>query len=103
MWGGGSGCQGWPEGAKEKDVLRWFRRTYGSVLELRGTTAGLWGSTADRKLDIGFVDDLNADMDSKCHWKQILISGELKSNPSVDRASKAWLDLERYAREVLAA
>ena len=29
--------------------------------------------------------------------------GELKSNPSADIASKAWLNLGRYAREVLAA
>ncbi|KAH7271716.1 hypothetical protein B0J15DRAFT_461736 [Fusarium solani] len=27
----------------------------------------------------------------------------LKSNPSADKASEAWLDLGRYAREVLAA
>jgi hypothetical protein len=63
----------------------------------------LQGSTADRKLDIGFVDDPDAGVDSKCRWSQILIPGELKSNPSADKASKAWLDLGRYAREVLAA
>jgi len=28
--------------------------------------------------------------------------GELKSNPSADKALEAWLDLGRYAREVLA-
>ena len=61
------------------------------------------GSTADRKLDVGFVDDPGAGMDCKCYWKQILIPGELKSNPSADKASKAGLDLGRYAREVLAA
>ncbi len=54
-------------------------------------------------MDIGFVDDPSAGVDSKCHWSQILIPGELKNNPSADRASKAWLDLGRYAREVLAA
>jgi hypothetical protein len=63
----------------------------------------LQGSTAERKLDIGFVDDLNAGEDSKCHWSQILVPGELKKNPLADAASKAWLDLGRYAREVLAA
>ncbi|KAI0570679.1 hypothetical protein Alg215_10901 [Pyrenophora tritici-repentis] len=63
----------------------------------------LQGSTADRKLDIGFVDDPNAGVNSKCRWSQILIPGELKSNLSADKASKAWLDLGRYAREVLAA
>ena len=42
-------------------------------------------------------------MNSKCLWSQILIPGELKSNPSADKASKAWLELGRYVREVLAA
>lgn len=34
---------------------------------------------------------------------RILIPGELKSNPAADTASKAWLDLGGYAREVLVA
>jgi Fungal protein kinase len=64
----------------------------------------LQGSTAERKLDIGFVDDPKAaSADLTCHWSQILVPGELKSNPSLDTASKAWLDLGRYIREVLAA
>jgi hypothetical protein len=62
----------------------------------------LQGSTAERKLDIGFVSDSSAGKDSKCHWSHILVPGELKSNPSADTASKAWLDLGKYAREVLA-
>jgi hypothetical protein len=62
----------------------------------------LQGFTAERKLDIGFVSDSNARKDSKCYWSQILVPGELKSNLSADTASKAWLDLGRYAREVLA-
>ncbi|KAF2843943.1 hypothetical protein T440DRAFT_523872 [Plenodomus tracheiphilus IPT5] len=113
-----SGWQGWPEGAKENDVLNWFAPLIDRLLDL---TEGqqpesrvrrrplaqphqpVQGSTADRKLDIGFVDDPNAGVNSKCRWSQILIPGELKSNPSADRASKAWLDLGRYAREVLAA
>jgi hypothetical protein len=113
-----SGWQGWPEGAKEKDVLSWFAPLSDRLLDL---TEGhqpefrvrrrplaqpnqpLQGSTADRKLDIGFVDDPNAGENSRCRWSQILIPGELKSNPSANKASKAWLDLGRYAREVLAA
>jgi hypothetical protein len=63
----------------------------------------LQGSTAERKLDVGFVDDPNAGVDSKCHWSQILVPGEPESNPSADTVSKAWLDLGRYAKEVLAA
>ncbi|PZD23186.1 HTH-Tnp-Tc3-2 domain containing protein, partial [Pyrenophora tritici-repentis] len=68
-----SGWQGWPKGAKEKDVLSWF------------------APLTDRLLDL-----------AEGH-RPILIPGELKSNPLADKASKAWLDLGRYAREVLAA
>ncbi|KAF2254157.1 hypothetical protein BU26DRAFT_474426 [Trematosphaeria pertusa] len=114
-----SGWQGWPKGARERDVLRWFAKLTGQFWDfaeehqpaasvarrrpLAQPSKPLQGSTADRKLDVGFVDDPSAGEDSKCHWKQILVPGELKSNPSADRASKAWLDLGRYAREVLAA
>ncbi|KAF1365192.1 hypothetical protein EJ07DRAFT_150724 [Lizonia empirigonia] len=112
-----NGWQGWPEGAKERDVLSWFAELTGKFLDFAeeyrpsGTQRRLLtqphqplqGSTADRKLDVGFVDDPSAGADSKHHWKQILVPGELKSNPSADTASKAWLDLGRYAREVLAA
>ena len=61
------------------------------------------GSTGERKLDVGFVNDTKADKDSRCHWRQILVPGELRSNPLADKASKAWLDLGTYARDVLAA
>lgn len=113
-----SGWQGWPEGAKEDDVLSWFAPLVDRLFDLaegHRPVSGirrrplaqshqpLQGSTANRKLDIGFVDDPNAGVDSKCRWTHILIPGELKSNPSADKASKAWLDLGRYAREVLAA
>ncbi|RSL83055.1 hypothetical protein CEP52_016815 [Fusarium oligoseptatum] len=54
-------------------------------------------------MDVGFVNDPQAGKDSRCHWSQILVPGELKSNPSADKASETWLDLGRYAREVLAA
>ncbi|KAB5511454.1 hypothetical protein GE09DRAFT_1196784 [Coniochaeta sp. 2T2.1] len=54
-------------------------------------------------MDVGFVNDPMAGKDSRCRWDQILVPGELKSNRSADRASEAWLDLGRYAREVLAA
>ncbi|KAL2168265.1 hypothetical protein VTG60DRAFT_233 [Thermothelomyces hinnuleus] len=54
-------------------------------------------------MDIGFVDDPSAGKNSRCHWTQILVPGELKSNPSADTPSEARLDLGRYTREVLAA
>lgn len=100
------------------DVLSWFARLTGQLLDFAGEDQPalgarrrplaqphhpLQGSTADRKLDVGFVDDPSAGVDSKCHWSQILIPGELKSNSLADIPSKAGLDLGRYAREVLAA
>lgn len=62
----------------------------------------LEGSTASRKLDVGIVRDLDA-TNQKYNWSHILILGELKSNPKEDLVSKTWLDLGRYAREVLTA
>ncbi|KMU76963.1 hypothetical protein CISG_06005 [Coccidioides immitis RMSCC 3703] len=38
------------------------------------------GSTAKRKLDIAFVDDPNATENTRCHWSQILVPGELKND-----------------------
>ena len=113
-----SGWQGWPGGARERDVLNWFAPLTSQLLDfaeehqpasrprrrpLSQPYQPIQGSTADRKLDVGFVDDPSAGVDSKCRWSQILVPGELKSNPLADIASKAWLDLGRYAREVLAA
>ncbi|KAL8303375.1 hypothetical protein RB601_003674 [Gaeumannomyces tritici] len=115
---GNEGWSGWPAGAKENDVLAWFDSIIAKLdafaEDYRPTTTHrrrplaqpnkpIQGSTGERKMDVGFVDDPEAGKDSRCHWSQILIPGELKSNPSADIASKAWLDLGRYAREVLAA
>jgi hypothetical protein len=61
------------------------------------------GSTTLRKLNVSFVNEPEAGKDSRYHWSQIHVPGELKSNPSADTASKAWFDLERHARVVLAA
>lgn len=112
-----SGWDGWPKDAKQEDVLSWIAQMseqFAKFAEdhkssqtdrrrpLAQPNKPLQGSTAERKLDIGFVSDSSAGKDSKCHWSQILVPGELKSNPSADTASKAWLDLGRYAREVLA-
>ncbi|EKJ73080.1 hypothetical protein FPSE_06693 [Fusarium pseudograminearum CS3096] len=113
------GWRGWPKDAKQDDVLSWFadfndklmsfaadrksnpinryRRPLAKPNELIGGSVGI------RKMDIGFMRDPQAGKDSRCHWSQILVPGELKSNPSADKALEAWLDLGRYAREVLAA
>ncbi|KAF2624368.1 hypothetical protein BU25DRAFT_433594 [Macroventuria anomochaeta] len=101
------GWKGWPEGAGERDVLSWFALLTEQLLDsAEEHWAGprlLQGSTADCKLDIGFVDNESADINSRYHWSRILVPGELKSNPLADKASKAWLDLGQYAGEVLAA
>ncbi|KAL5431791.1 hypothetical protein PMIN06_012195 [Paraphaeosphaeria minitans] len=112
-----SGWQGWPEDAKERDVLDWFAPLIDRLVDLAAQNEStsrprrrvlaqphkpIQGSIADRKMDVGFVDDPHADL-ARYRWSHILIPGELKSNPLDDRASKAWLDLGRYAREVFAA
>ncbi|KAM3506673.1 hypothetical protein MY11210_007464 [Beauveria gryllotalpidicola] len=113
------GWKAWPKGANQDDVLSWLADFIEKLAKFADSHASspthqrrrplalpnkpIQGSTGERKLDIGFVSDHEAKKDSRCHWVQILVPGELKSNPSADIASKAWLDLGRYAREVLAA
>ena len=112
------GWSGWPKDANQDDVLSWFAELseklatlaedYKSIpthrrRPLAQPNKPIQGSTAERKLDVGFVDNPKAGKDSRCYWSQILVPGELKSNPAADTAAKAWLDLGTYAREVLAA
>ncbi|KAB5549392.1 hypothetical protein GE09DRAFT_172646 [Coniochaeta sp. 2T2.1] len=112
------GWKGWPKDANQDDVLSWFEdfseklAAFGACHKsiptrqrrpLAKPNEPIDGSVAKRKMDVGFVNDPKAGKDSRCHWDQILVPGELKSNRSADRASEAWLDLGRYAREVLAA
>lgn len=112
------GWRGWPKDTNQDDVLSWFADfseklaafTEGHkpipTLQRRPLAKPndpIDGSVGNRKMDIGIVNDPKARKDSKCHWSQILVPGELKSNPSADKASEAWLDLGRYAREVLSA
>lgn len=114
----GEGWSGWPKDANQDDVLSWFadlcEKLAAFAKDYRSDPADrrrpvaqpnkpIHGSTGERKLDVGLVDDPKAGKDSRCHWSQILVPGELKSNPLADKASKAWLDLGTYAREVLAA
>ncbi|KJK73846.1 hypothetical protein H634G_10877 [Metarhizium anisopliae BRIP 53293] len=67
----------------------------------------LLGLTGKRSIDIGFVTrDLAYKPNSKddrFRWQQVLVPGELKSNPAADITSLAWIDLATYAREVLKA
>ncbi|OAL30160.1 hypothetical protein AYO20_08876 [Fonsecaea nubica] len=108
----------WPRKAKEEDVLRWLRRVHEKLVNFAETYKTLprhprWllaqpnkivqGSVADRKLDIAFLGCSKTENEFKPTWSNILIPGELKSNPSADAPGQAWLDLGTYAREVLAA
>ncbi|KID82008.1 serine/threonine-protein kinase Sgk2 [Metarhizium guizhouense ARSEF 977] len=116
------GWSGWPAGSKESDVLTWIgglisqleafadNRIPTSVARrklLAQPKTPLEGSTGKRSMDIGFVDSdiiYKPDTtDSRYRWAHILVVGELKSNSKADIASVAWIDLARYAREVLAA
>ncbi|TPX23944.1 hypothetical protein DIZ76_013287 [Coccidioides immitis] len=112
------GWRDWPELAAERDVLKWLANIIAEFVRLAEAQEPSWkidrrplaqpsqplqGSIAERKLDIGFVDDPTATEDSRCRWSQILVPGELKNDPKYDRKSGAWFDLGRYSREVLAA
>ncbi|TWU70820.1 hypothetical protein ED733_002107 [Metarhizium rileyi] len=67
----------------------------------------LLGSTGKRSMDIGFVAHDFAhepnSKDDRLRWQEVLVPGELKSNPAADITSLAWIDLATYAREVLKA
>ncbi|KAI0429638.1 hypothetical protein F5Y09DRAFT_309977 [Xylaria sp. FL1042] len=114
---GEGGWSGWPQDANQDGVLSWFTNISDKLATLAEEynptptrrrplvqpNKPIQGSTAERKIDVGFVSDNEVIQDGKCHWSQILVPGELKSNPSADTASKAWLDIGRYVREVLFA
>ncbi|KAE8397967.1 hypothetical protein BDV37DRAFT_276489 [Aspergillus pseudonomiae] len=112
-----AGWRDWPQSAQEKQVLDWLvtkvERFYEIATEnvfapknhrkvLGWPHQPLQGSTAARKLDIGFIPSLES-ADKSTLWSHILVIGELKRNPKMDTASSAWRDLGRYAREVFAA
>ncbi|KAI9856816.1 MAG: hypothetical protein M1813_008753 [Trichoglossum hirsutum] len=112
----GGGWRYWPKEAPEKEVLEWFkevidkflRLTEENGLKVRRRPLGqpsqhLSGSTAKRKLDIGFANGIETSNDPRYDWSQILVPGELKSNPNADKRTDTWLDLARYARHVLIA
>ncbi|KAK0655543.1 hypothetical protein B0T16DRAFT_320017 [Cercophora newfieldiana] len=111
------GWRGWPEDADQDRVLAWFadlsenlavfaedhKSTPCQRRPLAKPNQLIDGSVGKRKMDVGYVNDPQAGKDSRCHWSQILVPGELKSNRSADIPSEAWRDLARYAREVLIA
>lgn len=113
-----NGWRGWPTNANQDRVLAWlaevseklamFAEEYTPTPTpqrrlLVQPNKPILGSIAERKLDVGFVDDSKGRKDTQWNWSHVLVPGELKSNRSADIASNAWLDLGKYAREVFAA
>ena len=127
-----AGWKDWPPNAQERDVLAWFAGVTDTLADwmeedhrhqelqqqqqpphpaaapvrrrpLAQPHRPVAGSTAERKLDICFVDNPDATVHSKLRWTEILIPGELKSNRAADTQYPTWLDLGRYAREVFGA
>ncbi|KAL2056600.1 hypothetical protein ABVK25_002994 [Lepraria finkii] len=118
----GSGWAGWPPSAKEDLVLEWLQelveRCTAWVTECgvypaasrqiyKGPSAYLDGSPIKRKMDVGIMacheqskTDHGKTHRPKSNWAQMLVTGELKSNPIEDGQEAAWLDLATYAREV---
>lgn len=108
------GWHGWPEITEEQRVLDWLIEMVGKIRSLVAeekflTHSGrnilalpnrpIPGSTAPRKLDIGFVENQNLGS-NQVHWSDMLILGELKQSSKMDTALRTWLDLGRYARQV---
>ncbi|KAI0196616.1 hypothetical protein EV127DRAFT_417080 [Xylaria flabelliformis] len=114
-----NGWRGWPQSAKQEPVLEWFAglvkelSTFAEeyettpmdrrVLVKAPNTSLKGGSPADRKLDVGFTRDSDHELGKLPDWSQILVPGELKSNPKADTDKSTWYDLGRYVREVLIA
>ncbi|KUI73248.1 hypothetical protein VM1G_08725 [Cytospora mali] len=112
------GWTGWPQATTETPVLSWFKaiteklstfaKDVKSTLSprrkvLARPTQPITSSTgAVRKPDVSFVNYSVNGQDPEWSWGNILIPGELKSNPKDDIASKVWLELALKVREVLA-
>lgn len=97
-----TGWRDWPMDAEEKAVLNWLSRMvsfFGDVAREQGSAIAsrtilaqpgqpLRGSTAERKLDVGFIDEQSVSQNARYHWSHVLIPGELKSNPDRDTSSQ---------------
>lgn len=122
-----------PVSCKESDVAAWFRAEVRGLIELASQERlsrehqlalasrhvvstpnhPLAGSTAPRKLDIGFVTiNERGGEETTCpgnrhrpqfEWRDILVPGELKSCRAKDSNPNICNDLGRYVREVYAA
>ncbi len=66
----------------------------------KGSSTYLDGSSIKRKMDVQSETDHGKTQKPKSNWAQMLVTGELKSNPIQDGQEPAWLDLATYTREV---
>ena len=122
----GSGWARWPRSAEEELVLEWLQdlmKRFTAWINERGVRAAarrriyqgpgifLDGSPVKRKMDVGitachkqsqgYKDGVDEKPDARISkWADILVTGELKSNPVKDGQTPAWLDLATYVREV---
>lgn len=110
-----TGWADWPEKTKETSVVTWLTNFIGTVLDylktlnrsqesprilLNKPSEVLAGSVSKRKVDFGFAcQKAQTIVSTRPHWSQVLVPGELKRNPSMDKAP-TWLDLARYVREI---
>ncbi|WVO17644.1 hypothetical protein L204_105341 [Cryptococcus depauperatus] len=111
------GWKGWPTNANEDAVLVWFKDVTANLVAfaedyrplqthrrlLVEPSKPIKDSTGERKLDIGLVSGPEARSGPRYHWSQVLVPGELKSDPSADTTNETRFVLGRYAREVLSA
>jgi hypothetical protein len=118
-----NGWSAFPSSCSESNISTWFREEVDRIVEfaleasagLGGVDAEaltsrrvvslpatpLLGSTAPRKVDIGFAALNRADDTvDVSKWEEILVPGELKGNSSEDLWASTWFDLGRYVREV---
>lgn len=104
----GKGWVKWPSDANQEFVLAWLKE-HTSYFSRWAKVAGrhlyhgpgdhLDGSTGKRKMDVGFTS-MQKDDSPISKWAEILVVGDLKSNPDEDNQSQPWLDLATYVREV---
>ncbi|KAF2452554.1 hypothetical protein BDY21DRAFT_329029 [Lineolata rhizophorae] len=117
-----SGWTEWPGSCEESKVLGWLRCLISQMLTFANESGfrpskrrryiatpnkPLLGSVSKRKLDVGLAYDPGNQVEGydnqDCAWTDILIAGELKSNPQEDTHNSTWFDLLRYVREVFGA
>jgi len=122
----GSGWARWPRSAEEELVLEWLQdlmKRFTAWIDERGVHIAarrriyqgpgiyLDGSPVKRKMDVGitarhkqsqgYKDGVDEKPNARISkWADILVTGELKSNPVEDGQTPAWLDLATYVREV---